>query len=117
MAHRDAKVIVPIGTVNTKAKLLFEGIVVEEQDIGNARKIVVATIFFGATAHFLRFDFGPNRKGAIGSAVVGARGNREVEDSLAIFKAVEALSGEINFNILSITAGKGDGVSEDLSVE
>lgn len=72
MAHRDAKIVVPIGAVNTVAYFFGGFVIVEKHNVGDIGKIIIITQFFGAARHFLRADLGPNSESTIGSTVPSA---------------------------------------------
>lgn len=100
VGHGDAEIVVPISAVKTKTQTLGNRVVVEKHDIGNIGEIIISAVFFGATRHFLRFNFGPNLESAGGGSTPSAGRDKKLKNFLAVFIGSGLLVGEINFNPL-----------------
>lgn len=107
MAHGPAKVVVPIGTVEAVADPFGHFLVEEKQNIGNVGEIIISTQLFGAAGHFLGADLGPDSKSTGGGAVVGAGGNKEIKNFLAVFKTIQPLGGQVDLDPFAADGGVG----------
>lgn len=107
MRHGSTEIIVPIGTVKTKAELFGISVIVKEHNIGNVGEIVVGSKRFRSAGHFLRADFSPDFKSTVGGAVPFSGRNQEAEYLTVTLVGKDLLGSKIDLDSFIADIGIG----------
>lgn len=112
--HGGAKIIVPVGAMETVAHSFGKLIVIKEENIGNIGEVVVGTIFFGTARHFLRTNPGPNVKSTGRGAVISAGRDKKIIFKLIIIVGIKPLVSEVDFDAFG---RENSGFTQNLGLE